>query len=460
MRFALDVKAPESRERRTVVIAIGTLPAIGLGYLSHSLLLYAALLTILLMLAVVSPVSVVVAVPAVAGLMYQPLHAGGAEFSPAETLIVAICGGVVLRAAIAAWQSGPTEFARRARDVLRGQLDGLGLVALGLLVAGTLSLFTLAMPAYRHESLRYYRWEILEPLAYFVVARHYLRPAGMRALAAAFFVAGGLFVALSGLFDIATGSGISVEGVRRISGVYPHPNALALFIERPAVFATVLGLAYRRAAVIWLAPAAVMGVVLLFTYSRGAMLAVAASVILTLLLSGRRRLGIGLALAFLIGGVAIAATASARILNLFSGGSGSLRLDLWRSALAMIRDHPVFGIGLDQFLYVYTPRYVRPAAWSERFTSHPHDIILDLWLSLGILGLVVAVAFIVVLARLTVRALRRRCGLALASVAVILAGLLHGFVDNGYFLPDLALIFWFMSAMLAAGRMSGRDIQA
>ncbi len=149
-------------------------------------------------------------------------------------------------------------------------------------------------------------------------------------------------------------------------------------------------------------------------------------------------------------GVGLAVTASARIENLFSGGSGSLRLDLWQSSIQMIRDHPVFGIGLDQFLYVYAPRYIKPEAWSERFTSHPHDIVLDIWLRLGIMGVVLALAYVASFAWLTVRLVRKKRTLGLAAGGALFVGMLHGLVDNGYFLPDLALIFWFMTALMIA----------
>ena len=52
----------------------------------------------------------------------------------------------------------------------------------------------------------------------------------------------------------------------------------------------------------------------------------------------------------------------------------------------MIRDHPWTGVGLDQFLGQYSRRYVRIEGWPEHYTSHPHDIVLDFWLSLGIPG--------------------------------------------------------------------------
>ena len=52
----------------------------------------------------------------------------------------------------------------------------------------------------------------------------------------------------------------------------------------------------------------------------------------------------------------------------------------------MLRDHPAWGVGLDQFVSQY-PRYIKPDAWQERFTSHPHNLILDFYVRLGLLGL-------------------------------------------------------------------------
>ncbi|HEX7101500.1 MAG TPA: O-antigen ligase family protein [Nitrolancea sp.] len=196
--------------------------------------------------------------------------------------------------------------------------------------------------------------------------------------------------------------------------------------------------------------AAVVGAGLLLTFSRGAVLAAGFIIICMLFVGQRRRLAALAGGAGVLLGGALAVTASARIDNLFSGGSGSLRIDLWSSAIEMIRDHPIFGIGLDQFLYVYAPRYVKPEAWSERFTSHPHDIILDSWLSLGIMGLVLALAFVGVLVAASIRLARKRSVLGLAAAGAMFAGILHGLVDNGYFLPDLALIFWFLTAIIAA----------
>jgi O-antigen ligase len=135
----------------------------------------------------------------------------------------------------------------------------------------------------------------------------------------------------------------------------------------------------------------------------------------------------------------------------------------------MLRDHPVFGIGPDQFLYYYSDTYTtRPywvTVWDGKPTSlamdptlsHPHNLALDLWLSVGLVGLA---GFALALGNLWLRCARLWRAGAAASVgrwpaavalgigASVFAGVAHGLVDNGYFLPDLALAFWMSAALI------------
>ncbi len=440
-----------ARLGRTEVIALAILALTGLAIIANSTPITIVAIVLLIALGALRPVASIVALPAVIGFVYQEIALKNARFSPQETLLATTVAGTGLHMIWRLVTQRSTELVRDFLLQLRARLQLFDVAALALLLIGTLSLFTLALPAYRHESLRVYRWVILEPIIYYALARWYLQSRDVRRLAVISFATGALVVALIGIVDLAAGRGLEVEGVTRISGVYPHPNALALFLERPFVLIAGLATIYRaRFRWFWLVGAAIVGAGLLLTFSRGAVLAVGIVIVILLFVGQRKRLAALAAGAGVLLGAALALTASARVDNLFSGGSGSLRLDLWGSAIEMIRDHPIFGIGLDQFLYVYAPRYVKPEAWSERFTSHPHDIILDCWLSLGIMGLVLALAFVVILCVATVRLARKRSVLGLAAAGAMFAGILHGLVDNGYFLPDLALIFWFLTAIIAA----------
>jgi O-antigen ligase len=136
-------------------------------------------------------------------------------------------------------------------------------------------------------------------------------------------------------------------------------------------------------------------------------------------------------------------------------GTNFFRLRVWQSAVAMIRDAPLTGLGQDQFLRVFRGRYILPDAWQEPNLSHPHNIVLDFWLRLGVLGVVLGVALHVVLARLLVRglALARTQGATLrAAIAVGALGCLanqiaHGMVDNSLFVNDLVYVFVLLAGL-------------
>jgi O-antigen ligase len=127
----------------------------------------------------------------------------------------------------------------------------------------------------------------------------------------------------------------------------------------------------------------------------------------------------------------------------------------------MIRDHPLFGVGLDNFLYAY-PRYVLPDAWREPNLSHPHNVLLDFWVRLGILGAVVLVWMQVDFFRRVWQAFRSGRSVYVRALAIGLAAgmgdfLAHGMIDAAYFVVDLAFVFMLslgLSAALTVGPAS------
>jgi O-antigen ligase len=142
------------------------------------------------------------------------------------------------------------------------------------------------------------------------------------------------------------------------------------------------------------------------------------------------------------------------------GGTTFFRLKLWQATVGMIRDHPWLGVGLDNFLYQYRGRYILPDAWQEPDLSHPHNILLDHWARLGILGVVAGAWLQVAFWRLALplRRLRDpdRRALALGLMGAMADTLVHGLVDHSFFLIDLAFAFLLLLALahaLRSGRM-------
>lgn len=341
--------------------------------------------------------------------------------------------------------------------------DPLGpyLPAIGCLAVGALSLLASEYPRY---SLREFRLVIVEPLAFtLVVLAVGGRTPVVRILLRALIGIGAIVGAIGIYHYFYVGVTEATGGVERALAIYHSPNALGLFLGRIAPIAlavAVLGRglgADRRLAA---GAAIVIGFAIFLTYSRGAWLGVAAAVILIAAGRGWRTL-IGAAVAIGAGGIALS-----RFVNLgrlASESSSSQRIYLWEAAQAMIRDHPWLGVGLDNFLYQY-PRYMNPAAWREPNISHPHNIVLDFWLRLGLAGLGWLIWVQVSFWRAGIRAWRALAGrperaIPIALMASMIDFLVHGLIDNSYFLIDLAIVFWVSFALvhLCAGAPFLRD---
>lgn len=423
-------------------------------------------------------------------MLPKQLHLGQhmVEFSLGETAIVLCAAAYILRRL---WQ--PVEDDRGIRGFVRNFVPASRLeraVAL-FLVAATLA--TIAAH-FRHVALRQYREVILEPIVYYVLVLALLRDARAMTRALWALAGSGLLVALLGLgqylFRYNTLSGYRWVGVVRyplhlISAVYGSPDNAGLLLDRAIPVAVVLGLAAlilrqeHRAGSDWTAylawPAVlIMGVALVLTGSRGGLITAGAVSVLALALwLGKRDRRLELA-----GAALIVAGAAAVLWKVRHGLSTIARVYIWQSGLHMVRDHPLFGVGPDNFLYYYfnptivaqyhmtgencipagtilpAKHYIDPRAWQEPCLSHPHNVVLDTWLSTGLLGLIALALLLVAFVLLAYRTLRQAPRgtvrtVQVAAIAIVVATLAHGLVDNSIFVPDLAVAFWLALALTA-----------
>jgi O-antigen ligase len=212
----------------------------------------------------------------------------------------------------------------------------------------------------------------------------------------------------------------------------------------------------RTAAALALIP---MGAALLLTQSAGALFVgvpIALAGVLLLIYGRRARLPLA-ALAGIGAAGLLAALQSARFERLldFAQGTTFFRIRVWASALQAIQDHPLTGLGLDQFLYAFQGRYMMPDAWQEPSLSHPHQLILDLWTRLGIAGVLIFLWLQVTFWRTMRRAYQTmttdpvRRAAAIGTMGCMINLLAHGMVDNSVFVLDLALIFALLVGLAA-----------
>ena len=192
------------------------------------------------------------------------------------------------------------------------------------------------------------------------------------------------------------------------------------------------------------------------TLSVGAWLGLASAALVLLALKSRRLVAGAMIAMALIAVSAFIVLPAERTLDRFNPatGTGLFRLEIWTSSLHMVADHPLLGVGLDNYLYLYRTEYILPQAWEEPNISHPHNWLLQFWLELGLLGVVTAAASVVWIGYRAHRLFRTPIApgdrtLAAAALGILVAFLVHGSVDNSYFLVDLATIWWVLMGLLA-----------
>jgi O-antigen ligase len=386
----------------------------------------------------------------------HPRSIFGLDLSAAELAILVGALSVLVAARWGdRWGAGPIRWPRP------GVYDA---AAAAFLAAALLSLLVTEYPK---QSLRELRWLIVEPIVLGYIARvTLLPPAPVQRVLWSIVVAGALAAVIS-VASLAF-EGQLFDSAARAAAPYLSANHLGLFLGRAAAVALAIALftgppiasppprlAVLQRPLAW-AALAVIGVALVRSVSFGALIGSGAAVFALTARRGWRWLA---ALAVIFAVVALAGLVllpPERTIGRFEGetGTGLFRIEIWRSSSRMIADHPVLGVGLDNFLYLYRSVYIEPEAWPEPNISHPHNWVLNFWLELGVLGLLAAVALIVWTARAAHRLFYNGGApvtrvLAVAAIGVLIDTLVHGLFDNSYFLVDAAALWWVMTALLA-----------
>lgn len=232
------------------------------------------------------------------------------------------------------------------------------------------------------------------------------------------------------------------------------PNSVALYLEPligVAVGFAVLGSGtMRREAAV---AAAVMLAAELATLSRGGLLALGALAVIAAVTLPSARVRVAVLVASVVGatGLLFMPLIGPRLLHVLDPRFGTfvIRGQIWVASIRMLRDHPVFGAGINAYQSTMAPyRAGDPYIVPE---PYPHNIFLSSWTEIGLLGLA---AFTWILAFLIVapwRAYRRARSAQRALLwglgAAFTMLLVHGLVDTPYWKNDLSLEFWVLAAI-------------
>lgn len=156
--------------------------------------------------------------------------------------------------------------------------------------------------------------------------------------------------------------------------------------------------------------------------------------------------------------------------------SGQIRRQQWKETIQMLSDgRYISGAGLSNYqeavktfhqegIFVKNddPDWYRKVVWNDEYKKkvwqpveiymYPHNIFLNFWTEIGLLG---ALLFTWLIGRYFYEAIRLQSKLdraarmmALGLIGAMSALCIHGLVDVPYFKNDLSVLFWLLIALL------------
>jgi O-antigen ligase len=231
---------------------------------------------------------------------------------------------------------------------------------------------------------------------------------------------------------IAGASGATVAGVlagagptpygeaARISSSSANANELAAVLVATVAVAVGLVIVSRRSpalrlASIGAATLALLGIVL--TVSRSGLIALAVASVAAVIFAGRWRPRVLLISVLILGGAGIyfltfaPPEARERLTTTEQGGHG--REDIWKVGWRMVEAHPIHGVGAGNFktssihYLLVEPGLLRRSDFIVDTQKVAHNVYLQAWAELGVIGLALLVSLILALLNCSTRAIRQ-----------------------------------------------------
>lgn len=319
-------------------------------------------------------------------------------------------------------------------------------------------LISLLRSAYFNDSLKGFIRIIKFPMLYFAAVDLFV---DKKRLARIFwvFMTVSLITFLNGIFqDIFSfdlfrhKQLISEEALRRLSASFVHPNDFAAYIIffLPLAFSFLAPVKSGKARA-FIILVLVLGLYcLLRTYSRGGWFGffVGLSVFLFFY---KRRLCL-LAPVFALVFVLIMPQGYSRVKNIFAVEKNTIweRSQLWKGTIAMIKDHPIAGLGINTYSN-YFPKY-KPKEYKD--LRYAHNSYLQMWSEIGIIGLACYLGLIFTVIFISLRRIKEKLkkgfpGICLlGAVSGYIAFLVQAGLDTNLYSLVLVSYFWAMNAYI------------
>jgi putative inorganic carbon (hco3(-)) transporter len=261
--------------------------------------------------------------------------------------------------------------------------------------------------------------------------------------------ASAIIVSVFAILQLETGLGIPVpwDIQLRITGFFDYPNALGLFLSPIVGLASVLFIKDKKRQWLYGATILLSGLTIVHAQTEAALIAIPAGLLVALFVSDtkqktKHRIIIDAALVL---GILILVFPVILQKVTLQDYSGQARIVQWQETGKLLAKNPAFGAGLGAYPEAITPFHEE--GFYEIF-QYPHNIILNIWSELGILG-VIAFIWIAIVCWKYIRK-HNNDPFALAAFAALAIMTIHGLVDVPYFKNDLAIMTWILIATLSA----------
>lgn len=309
-------------------------------------------------------------------------------------------------------------------------------------------------------------------LFYFVIVNTIQTKQQWMALVKLFLVSA-FFVALYGVVQNFTGVQSTESWVDeemfadikvRVYSFFNNPNVLGEFLVMtiPMTVALIWGKAKNMHKALYTFVLISMIACMIFTWSRGAWLGVFLACALFFVIMDKRWVLVGILGLMLLPVLLVISGNTAILERLFSIGntadtSTAYRVSIWQAAIHIIRDYWLCGIGVGSEAYksVY-PVYALSGA---DFALHSHNLYLQIWVEMGIVGIVslfsVIISFIKEVFSESVIQLRKKdnaAKLVIALGAGLIGYMFQGLTDYVWYNYKILMIYWIILALGISGK--------
>ncbi len=234
---------------------------------------------------------------------------------------------------------------------------------------------------------------------------------------------------------------------RRVTSVFPYPNATGLFLGPMVILSLYSISAQKKRAhnIFWSAVLILSMIATTMAQTEAALVAIVATIFIASILTKRLRTQT-IILSALLALVLLLSPARGPLVEKLTlqDTSGQVRISQWTETLELLKDNTFFGTGLAGYKDVLVPYH--QASHIEIF-EYPHNILLNTWVELGLLGVFGTLLLIWRLTKVAAKEFVKEPAAHIALLVMIEMGI-HGLVDVPYFKNDLALLTWILLAII------------